>query len=1266
MEIIEFKKNGLKSTRGCMGMLISDDFFMETTPKSAAELCVLKKAARQLKIRKFYGGKMLRLGALLLTVVLVFSRSAFSATVTPFRVNGDVIIFDADQNGMDVIRNYTQSWIKDSDIMPKTKLIFKDGKQWVGFSYTGTKGAGNSLIDVKKGVLPSLRKKGWIYSGINLTIDSEAPDFTKLQVHAAFWDDTALTAVISLEKGAREYSVTEGFRRAAFSPDWDKLQYLWLSTDKPGLTFSLQKITLLARSGLSSKKLKILSVKKEQEILPFRHPLFEGNEMDEKVFEGAVELSDFYDHESKRVLKGGPFRASIGYDCNYLAIKTAAEFPVPPQGKVKKHDDGVFQDEALEYFFSPWNDNDKKIQFVLNVNGTTFDYVRDYDATAAGIIDIIAWDLPHKKHLEYAGGIWKTIAAFPLKDLQIDLNRNRFIGFQLAQNYHSNKYNSAKYKTLCWEQAAAFPDARDFGVLAFNKKAFGSGNIRITGIERFLKTENSVDMLVSFTAGDFNEGDYQLKTTMVAADGTIHDHEYTMPLTKAQNEYSITLFSVKNLNGICSLYLGVYNANGDIKLAGVNFNNETPLQDMFGERILWPKPKEVIWGEGVFYAGKNDAIKLSKDASKRTGKTAAIFAKELGSYTGSKYRVIKTKEAVSSSVELKIAEEVKHNGKMVKLRKEGCYLEVTPDKTVITGADEPGLYYGCVTFIQLLKMPMEIKKGSPVKCVRILDWPDLEHRVGRLEHPCVFKSPTPGGLMEKRGMDFLLDWTDRFIIGNKLNRFFIDLSAVVEYKRHPEFSDPGKIYSLEDLAEFAEFCRDRFVEVIPAFGVGGHAGIWLLEYHPELREKGFIGTSDVTHPDHNKIVFECMLDVIEAMSPKYLTPNGDEWWQTKHPKETPDKKLRGRTRAQAFLDFYVETNDFLKEHGIKMVMYEDMLNPRHNGKIYDVYKVMDKFPKDIIIGQWGFQPDLTAEYFLDKGFEVWGNGTSYFTYKDEQAKKRVNGYGVAVYGLGVGHDLKRRVCPYITSLAQLFMGADYAWNLSLSKGDSLIDAISSGELIAVMEMCAVRPNPAATTEVAPLKMPGADTAINRFLMQEFSDEYRSEKTPIEMPVGQVDIGNIPMFISGPDNNCFRLGRDRALSVPMDQKFSSLIFLHSLFAGEKQLETFDQPLSRRQWQYGFPAGDYYVHYDDGNVAKLPLRLGWNLYWLNAFATERATPDNRYIFPLTDINGNYKFLYQWEWINPHPEKRITRVSYAHDGHFDFEVLLFAISGRKIREN
>jgi hypothetical protein len=51
------------------------------------------------------------------------------------------------------------------------------------------------------------------------------------------------------------------------------------------------------------------------------------------------------------------------------------------------------------------------------------------------------------------------------------------------------------------------------------------------------------------------------------------------------------------------------------------------------------------------------------------------------------------------------------------------------------------------------------------------------------------------------------------------------------------------------------------------------------------------------------------------------------------------------------------------------------------------------------------------------------------------------------------------------------------------------------------------------------------------------------------------------------------------------------------------------------------------------------------------------------PLKDVTGNYLFLYQYEWVNPYPKKSIKSVELTQT-IVDFDLLVFAISGRKVK--
>ena len=681
------------------------------------------------------------------------------------------------------------------------------------------------------------------------------------------------------------------------------------------------------------------------------------------------------------------------------------------------------------------------------------------------------------------------------------------------------------------------------------------------------------------------------------------------------------------------------------------------VPDRFAEPILSPQPKQVAWHEGAFPARRPWALSLERAATERTRRTAQLFADRYYGYTGQRLATQTFGGALpDAGVVLRLAGTNRGQPKEALLKPQGYALAVEKGRVVITGADEPGLYYGTVTFFQLLKHALKKPTdAAPVPCVEIHDWPDTLNRLIRLEHPHTFRNYAVG---EKRGIEYLIDWTDRFIAGNKINTLFIDLSAVVRYERRPEFNGTERIYSLADLRRFGQFCRDHFVDLCPAWQIGGHANWWLtIGYHPELREKGWASQGDVTHPDHDPIVRDCMLDAIEALQPKYLSPKSDEWWHDRKEGETPDERLRGKTRAEAFLDFHVRLNAWLKPRGITMMIFEDMLSPYHNGKRFDTYKIIDAFPKDIILSLWsGGNTDKEIRYFTDRGFRVWPNATGMFTLSDE-AKARVMGFGKGIYSFG--NDRAHLLDEYssLWSMSNVIRVADYAWNFARD------DRPDPARLVAVEHLLAIRPNPHASARVEPLDLgPALTHSFSAFLREAKPDTYARHARPVDLPGGVQEIGFIPTRLAGGEgNDCLILRKDsKAVALPVQGRFASLLFLHSAFINDPH----DKAVAGvrvREWMYGWPCGNYTVHYADGSQAVLPVRLTGNVKRFDTASATRATLDNRYTWAIEDANGDAVHLFQWEWVNPKPDQEIVRVVAEHDSILDVSLLLFAVSGR-----
>lgn len=318
-------------------------------------------------------------------------------------------------------------------------------------------------------------------------------------------------------------------------------------------------------------------------------------------------------------------------------------------------------------------------------------------------------------------------------------------------------------------------------------------------------------------------------------------------------------------------------------------------------------------------------------------------------------------------------------------------------------------------------------------------------------------------------------------------------------------------------------------------------------------------------------------------------------------------------------------------------------------------------PKDIIIFSWsGGNPDSTIMYFVDKGFRVWANPTGIWF--PNRSLKHIGGFGNTVYSFFFNQRIGTR--EEQNYLLNILRGSEYAWNAYTDKNEKLIEAVSSGFLPALMEQFAEPWNPLASQTVVPISINNAfNTDFNKFLLECEPQKYAGKAEAVEFPKGEMNVGNIPTQLSSKNLNCIKIKQKNNLSLPINAKYSSLIFLHTVRIDEEFLKNNVKNLSSRGWPYGRPTGDYIVKYMDGSNAIIPLRLRDNINLSGIKSLLSPCFNCRYIMPIKDSSGNYLFLYQYEWVNPDPEKEIQSVELTQTV-FDFDLLLFAVSGRKVK--
>ena len=152
------------------------------------------------------------------------------------------------------------------------------------------------------------------------------------------------------------------------------------------------------------------------------------------------------------------------------------------------------------------------------------------------------------------------------------------------------------------------------------------------------------------------------------------------------------------------------------------------------------------------------------------------------------------------------------------LAQQAFKIDLSRDRVTIAANAPAGLYYGVVTFVQLLK-PRDGALMLPEG--QIEDWPDLQMRLlywddaHHLEHIDVLKQAI-------RQAAFF-----------KMNGFVIKLEGHFQYKSAPALVEPYAL-SPAQLQELTDYGLRHHVQVIPYLDAPGHIAFILK--HPEYAE----------------------------------------------------------------------------------------------------------------------------------------------------------------------------------------------------------------------------------------------------------------------------------------------------------------------------------------------------------------------------------------------------------------------------------------------
>lgn len=274
---------------------------------------------------------------------------------------------------------------------------------------------------------------------------------------------------------------------------------------------------------------------------------------------------------------------------------------------------------------------------------------------------------------------------------------------------------------------------------------------------------------------------------------------------------------------------------------------------------------------------------------------------------------------------------------------EGYELIIEADKITARAATEKGLFYAETTFSQLLTL------YGRIPCMKISDKPRYKHR---------------GFMIDCARHMFSLDELKRMIslaADVKFNKFHWHLSDDqgfrIELESFPEITEKGSVrtcdsfincksdkeysgyYKKSEIREIIEFCRERFIDVIPEFDMPGHQSA-LLHVMPQFTCSGeavevktkqgiFKDIICVGNTDAHTAIEKILDEICELFPYDTIHIGGDEVpktnWRTcgKCRKTMLENHLENEDDLQCW--FINKMAEYLKNRGKKCIVWNDCL-----------------------------------------------------------------------------------------------------------------------------------------------------------------------------------------------------------------------------------------------------------------------------------------------------------------------------------------------------
>ena len=939
------------------------------------------------------------------------------------------------------------------------------------------------------------------------------------------------------------------------------------------------------------------------------------------------------------------------------------------KGRMTKRDDQVYQEDDFEIFIDSNNNTKSFFQFAFGLAGGIFDQKRYYDKDLCLYTTSVRWNADLKSKITKTAKSINFKISIPFKDIEINPDKAPYVGLQLART----NLNSKKSAYSSWSPTTKFPYASNYGIMVLGRKnpsQFKFSDTKLSEIEigKYVLSGNIENF------GD--EKEVSLKFTFSTVPDVKNEFSKKINLKHGNNDFRELVTLPSMIEGSYRLAL-LIDENPDITptVDVFSFKVVVPLDIEFGEITFSPQPKKVEWLKGVFPISKKTTIIISEKASKRTRKTAEYFQNELLAHTGVKLRlgVYSKSLSLKNSILFATDESIpktfsKLKGELSDMKNESYLIDIKPDHGVMVGKDEAGLYYSVVTLCQLLRAPQVRMGKSAIPALFIKDWPDLAYRLNLYYTELLVRSNDVAKRMRanpKEKMKFFKRYIKRFVAGNKFNILIMSINSIFKWEKHPELRY-NAFLDKNDIMEISNYCREHFINFIPHMNIAGHDPYFFHRAHPELRETGYKSMADLSNPEYQRIMKDCLGEIVDACNPQYVDIGHDEFWH-----RTSGEKItkKAKPRNEIFYDDIMMHYNLLKNRGVGMLMYGDMLLRDHHGDRYDCYKMAKKLPKDIIINNWSAKgvPKSSSD-LKTLGFKTIFNILNGFGTTPYDSGN-IKGYGNIAYAplIHTTQSYTRDEHAVAYCFHGLCRAADYAWNFDVDN-QAPLGTWRREKLLNLLPVYSFQSNPHTSSNFVPISL---DASANETLQDKTAADGSGwfDLGAKQACMGISDktdrIGLIPVKIntnSSGKNIIILRKKAPQVEIPVNAKFSSIILLHTCFYPKSDAKEKNKFRRRgKNHVKGTPVCKYILEYKNGTTSEIDACYGSNILEWMPYSPARFLPDCRYVWEMKLPSGEMGCLYQYDWINPFPNRAIRKII-VKKAETEADVAIVAITGRK----